>query len=243
MPAAMPLRRLQKDHALILLNVEEFLSLQSQGFLAMPERHREHFVKVMRRAGSWQAFVGDGSGRLLAVTVDKGTLRLNEAQSEITSKSRQQKLTLVQAWIKPKALSLVLQKAGELGADQIHLIECERSHSAHEKPARMEAVVENACMQAYNPVRPRITTGSLADYLKAPDAGMLFGDLTAEQQISGVRRETGDNRGFINGPEGGFSETELAALRQVGTPVLLSENVLRSETAAIFALGYLGLLP
>ena len=112
MPAAMPLRRLQKDHALILLNVEEFLSLQSQGFLAMPERHREHFVKVMRRAGSWQAFVGDGSGRLLAATAGKDTLHLDEPPSEISVNARKHKLTLVQAWIKPKALSLVLQKAG-----------------------------------------------------------------------------------------------------------------------------------
>ncbi len=243
MPAAMPLRRLQKDHALILLSADELRTLQQQGALLMPERHRDHFVKVMRRGGSWQAYVGEGSGRLLGVTVDKDTLRLDEAQPELIIKPRPGKLTLVQAWVKPKALSLVLQKAGELGADRIHLVECERSHSGHEKAARMQAVVENACMQAYNPVRPQISTGSLAAYLSEPDEGMLFGDLAAEQPITAIRREAGQPRGFINGPEGGFTTAELAALRQIATPVLLSENVLRSETAAIFALGYLGLLP
>lgn len=241
--AATPLRRLQKDHALILLTAQEFLSLQERGSLAMPDRHREHFVKVMRRANSWQAMVGDGSGRLVSALAQKSTLLLNDNQAEITWQRKAGAVTLVQAWIKPKALSLVLQKAAELGASHIHLVDCDRSQAVHEKTTRIEAVVENACMQAYNPVRPQITMGNLAAWGAAAQPGMLFGDLEAGQRITDISASGSNSLGFINGPEGGFSGAEIAMLRQVARPVLLSENVLRSETAAIFALGYLCLRP
>lgn len=241
--AAPPLRRLQKDHALILLTAHEYLALQERGSLAMPDRHREHFVKVMRRANTWQAIVGDGSGKISPAMVEKSTLLLTDRQREITLQRKARAVTLVQAWIKPKPLSLVLQKAAELGASHIHLIDCDRSQAMHEKTARIEAVVENACMQAYNPVRPHVTTGNLAAWLTAPQSEMLYGDLEAEARITDFSASAGSSLCFINGPEGGFSDAEIARLRQVARPVLLSENVLRSETAAIFALGYLCLQP
>ncbi|MDR1332954.1 MAG: RsmE family RNA methyltransferase, partial [Holosporales bacterium] len=42
--------------------------------------------------------------------------------------------------------------------------------------------------------------------------------------------------GFIIGPEGGFSDDEKALLLANTTAVTLSENILRSETAAIACL-------
>jgi len=241
--AATSLRSLQKDHALILLHAPELESLRAKGSLAMPERHREHFVKVMRRAGAWQALVSDGRGDLCAVAVEKSVIHMNSVTQVAPSALARTTVTLVQAWIKPKPLALVLQKAAEFGVSDICLIETERSQAAHEKPARLDAIVENACMQAYNPLKPQISTGSFDDSLLKFQGGMLFGDLDAHGTLTDFVPAKMQQRGYFNGPEGGFSRSEVEKLREKAHGVLLSENVLRSETAAIFALGYLCLRP
>jgi 16S rRNA (uracil1498-N3)-methyltransferase len=241
--AAKSLRSLQKDHALILLHEQELETLRAQGALAMPERHREHFVKVMRRAGAWQALVSDGRGDLCTVTVEKSVMHIHSATQPAPPAHARATVTLVQAWIKPKPLALILQKAAEFGVTHIQLIETERSQAAHEKPARLDAIVENACMQAYNPFKPRISTGSFDDNLQHSERIMAFGDLDAHGTLTDFLPAKMQHRGFFNGPEGGFSRAEVEKLRESAQGVLLSENVLRSETAAIFALGYLCLRP
>jgi hypothetical protein len=62
------LRALQKDHNLILLQSDEFAALQ-QGSIPLPDRHREHFARVLRRRDAWPALVGDGEGRLQKASV------------------------------------------------------------------------------------------------------------------------------------------------------------------------------
>ncbi len=206
----------------------------------MPERHREHFLKVLRRRSSWPALVSDGSGRLCRAEVADNVLTLmDEPESSVAASARlPRRVTLVQAWIKPKSLSLVLQKAAELGAASIYLVQTDRSHEVQEKESRIEAILENACMQAYNPVKPQINTGKLADWLQLPSEGSVYGDLAAETRLCDLKIP-GADASFVNGPEGGFSEAELEQLQSRARGVLLSENVLRSETAAIIALGYL----
>jgi 16S rRNA (uracil1498-N3)-methyltransferase len=117
-------------------------------------------------------------------------------------------------------------------------VETEYAQPHSEKPQRIQAILENACMQAYNPVKPRIR---IAASLEAAgfSGQAFFGDLTATTPLTAL--EPGWPRTFINGPEGGFSATEAEILRARATGVLLSENVLRSDSAAIIALGFLKL--
>jgi hypothetical protein len=94
--AAKSLRSLQKDHALILLHEQELETLRAQGALAMPERHREHFVKVMRRAGAWQALVSDGRGDLCTVTVEKSVMHIHSATQPAPPAHARATVTLIQ---------------------------------------------------------------------------------------------------------------------------------------------------
>jgi 16S rRNA (uracil1498-N3)-methyltransferase len=240
-PAGISLRQLQKEHALILLNSNEFFTLEKQESLPMPVRHREHFLKVLRRRVSWSALVSDGSGRLCTAEVSDNALRLLELNLSATEAKSlpHPRVSLVQAWIKPKSLATVLQKSAELGAEALFLAETERCHDVQEKESRIDAILENACMQAYNPIKPKVMTGKLTDWLATAPEATFFGDLAAESKLTEIQRSRGHQTAFVNGPEGGFSETETALLRGRAQGVLLSENVLRSETAAIIALGYL----
>ena len=69
-------------------------------------------------------------------------------------------------------------------------------------------------------------------------AGLFFHPkiLKIERLHSNLAATTGSIRLFI-GPEGGFSENEVNYLLTYGAkPIYLGENVLRTETAALYAI-------
>lgn len=230
------LRAHQGDHSLILLSPAEFAALLSTGKIALPARHAEHFARVLRRAGSWAAIVGNGLNRLCEADIVQGEIRLKpEGDRSATEFSGSHQVVIAQAWIKPKALSLVLQKCAELGAAEILLFDCEYSAPHSEKPQRIDAILENACMQAYNPVKPVVRFVESIAALKNAQMPAFFGDPTSSLWLTPARGSSM----FICGPEGGFSLAEVQTLRGFASGVLISENVLRAETAAIIAAGIL----
>lgn len=182
--------------------------------------------------------MGNGMGNLADCQVQNEVIVLAADGLRVVPRSIPH-VTLVQAWPKPKALSLILQKAAELGASQIVLVTSE--HAAHptENTERMEAILENACMQAYNVYKPILSMRALADVANFADAETFFGDINGSARMRNITVPAGQRVAFVNGPEGGFSAREIDWLRERATGVLLSENVLRSETAAIIALGHL----
>lgn len=236
------LRARQGEHALILLNGPEFYEFREKKSLPLPARHAEHFGRVLRRAQSWPAFVGDGINCIYEAIVDSTNIRLTPEKPDapILLPPRVAVSHIAQAWIKPKALSFLLQKCAELGVDEITLFDSDNSAPHSEKPQRIDAILENACMQAYNPTKPRLSyAGSVAELAEMP--GMrYFGSLGSVVWFSpnAARQQ---NCTFICGPEGGFSAPELERLSGFATGVLISENVLRAETAAIIAAGIMGL--
>ncbi|MBN8222303.1 MAG: RsmE family RNA methyltransferase [Spirochaetes bacterium] len=237
--AAFNLREAQRDHSLILLNPGEFAALGEQGTLPLPLRHREHFGRVLRRNAAWQSLVSDGSGALAEATVAGETVELRSALPPLLQSAT--RVGLIQAWVKQKSLALILQKAAEIGVAEIRLVDSEYSQPHSEKAARIDAILENACMQAYNPFKPKVVQAqSLREMALSPETA-FFGDLESGISLASVRRPSDTSAWFINGPEGGFSPAETAFLRGCATGVLLSENVLRSESAAIIALGFLRL--
>lgn len=241
-PAPSPLRSQQREHALLMLTPGEFSDLLGKGKLRLPTRHHQHFAKVLRRHDSWRALAANGIGQIAACEVQKDTVVLATEEIQVVER-RSAYVRLVQAWPKPKALSLILQKAAELGTAEIVLVTSERARHAGEKPERMGAILENACMQAYNVYRPSLTMASLSDESLYAGRQAFFGDIESTQKLHNLQLPVADEVTYVNGPEGGFSAYEAAWLRQRATGILLSENVLRSETAAIIALGHFCQVP
>lgn len=231
------LRARQGEHSLILLSAGEFAELTARRSLTLPGRHHEHFARSLRRGNDWQAIVGDGQGLITEALVSKGEIRLRENAEPLHLLSVHHNVTLAQAWVKPKALSLILTKCAEIGVTEIILFDSEHSAPHGDSMRRMAAIIENACMQAYNPVCPQIVIAAAIADLRRETTNILFGDIEAEKDLT--QPTAGQSVMFINGPEGGFSTREITALRAFATGVLISENVLRAETAAIIAAGIL----
>ena len=231
-------RLLQKSHSFVLFNSDEFSELIKKGASKLPDRHIHHFKNVFRRKEAWHALIGDGAGRCVNATIQENQISAEAEIQPITAKPLN--VILVQAILKPKAMALVLQKCAELGVAEIVLLKSERVQGFMENKDRIDAILENACMQSVNFFKPLISSLDTVQSIATLSAEKYVGSLSAEQKLFDIKFTSNTQKlAYINGPEGGFSENEIAALSAVATPVLLSENVLRAETAAIIATGFL----
>lgn len=155
------------------------------------------------------------------------------------------RLVLVQALASGDKMDLVIQKAVELGAAGVMPLAAERSvlklnaERAEKRLAHWRQVAVSACEQCGRNRLPKIAAVvSLAEYL-ADDAtqpsrlAMVPG---GGARLAELPTPTGDIH-LLVGPEGGWSERELAAIRAAECrPVALGPRILRTETAGLAAL-------
>jgi len=156
---------------------------------------------------------------------------------------------LYQALLKGKKMDAVIRQAAAAGVHHIIPLETERTVAKLEqgreqkKNARWEALVKEAVQQSGSKVITRIhPTAQLQDVKKkcpATTLRLVFHEVPLEKAslhryLSSCPQEVA----LFIGPEGGFSPDELAVLRSYNCqPVHLPTNVLRAETAAIYAIG------
>jgi 16S rRNA (uracil1498-N3)-methyltransferase len=149
-------------------------------------------------------------------------------------------------------LELALEKATELGVSEIVLVDANRSEKGIERGAekrmtRWRRILLEASQQSRRAQLPEISGPvRFADAIKAEATHRLFLDevRTGKPILSAIpARSPEDSIALLVGPEGGWAETERALAKESGwTPVTLSTQVLRAETAAIAALAILGAL-
>ncbi|MFK5921125.1 MAG: 16S rRNA (uracil(1498)-N(3))-methyltransferase [Verrucomicrobiota bacterium] len=171
-------------------------------------------------------------------------------------------LTLGQAIPKGKNMDLIVQKATELGASQVIPLLSERTvvkldaAEAEKKRAKWQKVALEACKQCGQNWLPQIAaiqsvesflstqgkTPPQADELRLiaalhPDAQSLKNILSVEASESETSPQSAT---ILIGPEGDFTPAELSTAVTAGfRPLSLGPIVLRSETAAIYALSVL----
>lgn len=214
----------------VVVSQAEFESIARGG--EFPARHLHHLRKARRLRGDLSLLLSNGEGELAEATLLAHAREANILRREKIS-PRASKVSLYQAVIHPSKLEILVAKATELGVDEICLYWADFSQKYSLKKPRLEAIVENAQMQAWNLFRPRLTIldAKLKDISFPQAATVFYGDW----EKSGVFVPPNSWAIFVNGPEGGFSRTELAHLKKSGRPLNLSKHVLRSETAAICA--------
>ena len=151
-------------------------------------------------------------------------------------------------------MDLIIQKATELGASEIVPILTERAvvrlkeDRGAGKQERWEKIALNAAKQCGAAWLPKIApVQTLKDFLAARRAfGALLVcalDETAlpiGEAIQAIKARPVSSVGVLVGPEGDFSAAEMEFIRAAGAvSVSLGGSVLRSETAAIYALSIL----
>jgi len=158
-------------------------------------------------------------------------------------------LRLFAALIKFERFEWMLEKATELGVEQVTPVQTERSekgleHAAGKRLARWNRIAREASEQTRRSRLPEIESpkplaGALRD---GPGYRYVLDEASARPILSVIpaTRRAEDQVAFLVGPEGGWTERERAMMQHEGwTAVSLGKNILRAETAAVAALAVL----
>lgn len=154
------------------------------------------------------------------------------------------KTTLMLAFSKSDKLELVLQKCTEIGADHFLIYQSERSvakidkQSFIKKSERYRKIIREASMQSKRNDIPSIDFIDDVNTMDwAPYDGKFIAYEKSDSRLTNNFKliKSKMNSIFVVGPEGGFSDDEIAFFEEKQFIFIsLGKNILRCETAPIY---------
>jgi len=208
------------------------------------KQESKHIVRVLRKSEGAILTITNGLGNLFICEVilasDKKCLvQINEVQKH----KKDWKYSLHIA-IAPTKLNdrfeWFLEKATEIGVDEITPIICDHSERKVIKQERLEKIIHSAAKQSLKYHFPKLNPAvKLSDFLKKERTQMTHliahCEETDKTTLKSVIKQHEDYTILI-GPEGDFSTKEIAlALHHKYIPVSLGTSRLRTETAGVVA--------
>jgi len=210
-------------------------------FSFSPEESK-HIVKVLRKKESDILHITNGKGYLFKAEILVADIKKCKVQiiSEDKNIPKRYKLHLVVAPTKMNdRYEWFLEKATEIGVDEITPVICERSERKTVKLERMERVIQSAMKQSLQTFLPKLNPPiSYTHYMRQNINGLKFIAHCEEGEKMELKRRVAAHKDVtvLIGPEGDFSTSEIAlAIEKEFVPVSLGNTRLRTETAAIVA--------
>ncbi|TAI48537.1 16S rRNA (uracil(1498)-N(3))-methyltransferase [Flagellimonas allohymeniacidonis] len=201
-----------------------------------------HIVKVLRKKEGDELHITNGKGslytaKILAADIRKCKVQITEEEKTIPKRHR---LHLAVAPTKMNdRYEWFLEKATEIGIDEITPILCDHSERKTLKLERMERVLQSAMKQSLQTFLPKLNPPIAYEDFVAQDhnATGFIAHCDDGERMELKRRIVPDSSILIMiGPEGDFSKEEIStALKKGFLPVSLGKTRLRTETAAIVA--------
>lgn len=215
------------------------------GRVRLPDDEARHASRVLRHAVGDEIAVVDGAGgwhtvRLDRVTKDRVEGAVLETRHEVGEPSG--RVVLGVAPLKSSdRFAFAVEKAVELGATDILLLDTVRTEGRIPKPERLHALAVAAMKQSLRSRLVRfhpVLLGEVARFLD--ETGETFQPVLLHEAapddaaFPDVLARTGRSVVPLIGPEGGFTEAEVDAARAAGWPVAsLGPRRLRAETAFV----------
>jgi 16S rRNA (uracil1498-N3)-methyltransferase len=201
-----------------------------------------HCIKVLRMRNGDKLHLTDGSGNLfegqiIAPDTKNCPVMLTSVIPEFGK--RPFKLHLAVAPTKNIArFEWFLEKATEIGIDEITPLICEHSERVQIRLDRLKKIILSAAKQSIKTYLPVLHEPmKFDDFIKMNHTASRFVAYVEEHQPMHLKAayQKGDCTILI-GPEGDFSRKEMDSAIQMGfNPVSLGPSRLRTETAAIVA--------
>jgi 16S rRNA (uracil1498-N3)-methyltransferase len=213
----------------------------AQYFLS--EEESKHAVRVLRLAEGDEVTLIDGKGGLYKAGIKdahpkRTILQINSVTPEFNKRNHHLHIAIAPT----KNLDRVewfLEKATEIGIDEISLIICQRSERKEAKADRLNKIITSAIKQsikAYHPILNAPVTFN--QFLKQPFDGQKFIAHCDEGEKIELSQsiEKGSRYLILIGPEGDFAPAEVVLALQNGyKAITLGTSRLRTETAALEA--------
>ncbi|MDD2635329.1 MAG: 16S rRNA (uracil(1498)-N(3))-methyltransferase [Bacteroidales bacterium] len=214
-------------------------------FHILQQEESHHCTKVLRLSQGDEIFLTDGKGFLYQCEIveihQKKTLVKIIEQKEGDDK-RNYKLHIAIGPTKSnERTEWFVEKATEIGIDEITPIICKNSERKIIKNVRLNKVVEAAMKQSYKTLHPIIN--EQIDFLQFIE--LDFGNIKKfiahcenieNKKYLGNILEKSDSVLILIGPEGDFTLDEIELAKNAGfIPISLGKSRLRTETAGIVA--------
>lgn len=214
------------------------------GPFELREAEARHAAQVLRKRKGDQLDLVNGRGSwyratITALSKKRCTLEVSEAYRY--DKRADHRLSLLVAPTKNiDRFEWILEKATEIGVDDIFPVLTEHSERSRLRPDRLERVLESAMKQslrAWLPVlHPLAPLAEVMTLVPEKEVGVFA--YLGDEQVPLLRDtcSAGEDVRVVIGPEGGFSPAEAELAKSRGFRwVSLGPNRLRTETAAITA--------
>jgi 16S rRNA (uracil1498-N3)-methyltransferase len=209
-----------------------------------------HCVKVLRHKVGDVIQVIDGKGTRAIGTIQAAHAKqcaVLLTEKEVVVNNRNYKLHIAIAPTKNmERIEWFVEKAVEIGIDEISFIKCKNSERTVVKDERILKVAESAVKQSRQAYIPKLNSlVEFREFIKSAtsDVKMIAHcEKDMKENIKKYVKNNGSHTVLI-GPEGDFTKDEIAqALASGYLPVALGESRLRTETAGLYVCGALAAL-
>jgi 16S rRNA (uracil1498-N3)-methyltransferase len=217
---------------------------------ALTEEESGHCVRVLRQKVGDSIHIVDGKGNLYKAEItDDNPKRCALKVLGITQQFGKKHYYIHLAIAPTKnidRMEWMVEKAVEIGVDEITFLLTDRTERRHLKADRMKKIAISAMKQSVKAYLPKVN--ELVDYKKfvtnAEQDELFIAHLVEGERHSLYRTaQTSKSYCILIGPEGDFSPQEVTiALQNRFTPVTLGTNRLRTETAGIVVCHTLNLI-
>jgi len=217
-----------------------FYESEKQKFL--DEIESRHCIKVLRKKVGDEIVVVDGMGNWheCKITIaNPKRCKFEIVATKSDGQNRDYHLHIAIAPTKNIArFEWFLEKATEIGIDEITPILCDHSERKIIKPERLQKVLVSAMKQTLKATLPKLNNSTSFDLfvksIESEDGLKCFGDLDEKNIYLKIAIKNEKKITVLIGPEGDFSETEFERMRKSNfTSVSLGKSRLRVETAGI----------
>lgn len=227
-----------------------FFGIIQNNVAILNEDESLHCVKVLRhKVGDIiQVIDGNGTraiGKIEAAHAKQCAVSLSE--KEVVKQTRQYKIHIAIAPTKNiERIEWFVEKAVEIGVDEISFIKCKNSERTVIKDDRLKKVAEAAVKQSQQAYIPKLN--SLVDYkefIKKDTSDIKLIAHCEKESKQHLKQYITSNKSYtiLIGPEGDFTKGEIAiALSTSYIPVALGDTRLRTETAGLFACNALAVI-
>ena len=234
--------------------MQRYFATKHNEYITLDDGDVHHLLHVMRARVNDEIEVVTDNKLYSCVVESVSPLKIKVKYEIPTDSELPQKVTLFFALAKGDKIDFVIQKATELGVNKIVLLKTERcvvkidEKDINKKLERYQKIAKEASEQSHRVVVPEIV--GPVDIKNIPQ------DLLSDINLVAYEKEAGKTTSFFTadikdktisvfiGPEGGFQEKEIDNLIKDSSFQLISlgKRILRTETAAVYALSVLGFL-
>jgi 16S rRNA (uracil1498-N3)-methyltransferase len=216
----------------------------------LDDNSSRHIVQVLRMKSGETLRLTDGKGLSALATIrdsNKKRCIVNITEKQIHPSPKRHVRIGLSLLKNTSRFEWFLEKASELGIDEVIPLKCARTEKQQFRIERMRSILESALIQSQQVWMPVILEPlsfiPWVDQVQADQKMIAHCEPGAKQKLSEVVNPNLSSQLILIGPEGDFSEEEIRLAIQAGfIAVELGENRLRSETAAVAAAVVLKLL-